>query len=100
MPKSISQTMQDELEPILHDSTERDESDEIEEAKSSKIRRKLTSEDGSFTWTKDPESSSNVQSHYSTLQSRSHSSTRSLSKFEYEQSLLNKTSVLQRVGFS
>ena len=31
MPKSISQTMQDELEPILHDSTERDESDEIED---------------------------------------------------------------------
>ena len=33
MPKSVSEQMQDELEPILHDSTERDESDEIEEAK-------------------------------------------------------------------
>ena len=33
MPKSVSQTMQDELEPILHDSTERDESDEIETEK-------------------------------------------------------------------
>ena len=46
MPKSVSQQMQDELEPILHDSTERDESDEIEEAKKLSEKKKKINERG------------------------------------------------------
>ena len=33
MDKTVSQKMQDELEPILHESTEEDESDRIEKEK-------------------------------------------------------------------
>ena len=46
MPKSVSEQMQDELEPILHDSTERDESDEIEEAKNLSEKKKKINERG------------------------------------------------------
>ena len=54
MPKSVSQTMQDELEPILHDSTERDESDEIEEAKKLEDNKKINERGWVFHMEKGP----------------------------------------------
>tara|TARA_A100001015_G_C14495206_1_gene520822 strand:+ start:162 stop:338 length:177 start_codon:yes stop_codon:yes gene_type:complete len=54
MPKSVSQTMQDELEPILHDSTERDESDEIEEAKKLEEKKKMNERGWVFHMEKGP----------------------------------------------
>ena len=54
MPKSVSEQMQDELEPILHDSTERDESDEIEEAKKLKDNKKMNERGWFFNMEKGP----------------------------------------------
>ena len=47
MPKSVSEQMQDELEPIIHPSPEHfDESDEIESLKKEDLKKKKLHERG------------------------------------------------------